>query len=93
MNDTTRDDRMQAMHEAGAELVRTTHVATGERPEYLAREVTLEGDVERLDEVAREHGLPDGMPDGYSRPLADEWRAVFEGARDALEGLEDEAVA
>lgn len=46
-------------------------------------EINARGDIEWLDQIARDLGFEDGMPYGYSDPPHPAWRAVFDGIRDA----------
>lgn len=86
----TPKDVFDALHGAGRLLVRAAYEALGEIPEYLADEITMQGDVDHLEDVARAYGL-DGMPSGYADQMAPEWDAVFEGVRTELDALSNES--
>lgn len=75
----------EALEEAGREIMRGRHEEAGVPADALEITFQAQGDAEYLDEVAREHGLDDGMPSGYSSPPEPEWRAVFAGAETYIE--------
>lgn len=79
MTKTQKEALLSDLHSAGAELVRCAKEHGS--AEYLRFDVSMQGDIDHIDEVAAKHGAD--MPSGYAR--SPEWAAVFEGIASALD--------
>ena len=75
----TNSHLLPDLYAAGAELVRCAQ-EHGDA-DYLRGDVSMQGDIDYVAEVAARHGAE--MPSGYAR--SSEWAAVFEGIASALD--------
>lgn len=79
--DEPDEELLEALEEAGREIMEDRHQEGGLAPEDLdpESEIAHQGEVDLLEEVAREHGA-DGMPPAGDQK-APAWQAVRRGMR------------